>query len=78
MTIMGLVTGPMLTTNQAAERIGKSPRQTRRLAAQGKLPGAIKLPGVKGAFIFERAVFEAYLSGRRVLGGYPDREPVAS
>jgi muconolactone delta-isomerase len=78
MTIMGLVTGPVLTTPQAAERIGKSPRQTRRLAAQGKLPGAIKLPGHTGAYIFDADVFEAYLTGRRVLGGYPDREPVAS
>jgi len=74
---MGHVTGPMLTTPLAAERIGKSPRQTRRLAEQGKLPGAIKLPGRDGAWIFDRAVFEAYLAGRRVLGGYPDREPVA-
>ena len=78
MTIMGLVTGPVLTTPQAAERIGKSPRQTRRLAEQGKLPGAIKLPGIKGAYIFDTKVFEAYLTGRRVHGDYAERVEAAS
>jgi hypothetical protein len=78
MTIVGRVTKTMLTTGQVARLLGKSPRQVRRDAAAGKLPGAAKLEGHTGAYIFDAEVFEAYLAGRRVLGGYPETAAAAS
>lgn len=74
MTKLGRMTKTPLTTVQVAERMGKSERQVRRDAAAGKLPGAVKLPGRTGAYVFDPDVFDAYLQGRAVLGGYPEAE----
>lgn len=71
MTIVGHVTRTPLTTVQVAALLHKSERTVRRLAAAGKLPGAVKLEGRTGAYIFDADVFDAYLQGRAVLGGYP-------
>lgn len=72
MTIVGHMTKTPLTTAQVAERLGMLPRRVRRMAAAGKLPGATKLPGITGAYVFDPDVFDAYLQGRAVLGSFPE------
>lgn len=43
----------LISTNEVAELIGKDPRTVQRMAANGDLP-ATKMPGKRGAFIFDR------------------------
>lgn len=48
-----------VTTREASEILGKSIRATIRLVETGKLVPALKLPGLRGAFLFDRADVEA-------------------
>ncbi|POH58887.1 helix-turn-helix domain-containing protein [Arthrobacter glacialis] len=44
----------LVTTSQAAELSGKGYRTVIRLVERGKLTPAKKLPGIRGAFLFNR------------------------
>lgn len=48
-----------LTTAQIAERLGITPSGVSRMVHRGKLTPAIKLPGIRGAFLFDEASVEA-------------------
>jgi hypothetical protein len=52
-------TEPLITTAQAAEVSGKSLRTIIRLVEKGKLNPAQKLPGLRGAFLFDAGDIEA-------------------
>ena len=52
-----------LTTRQVAERLGKSVATVKRMAADGRLPHAVKVPGDTGAYLFERHVILALVEG---------------
>jgi hypothetical protein len=45
----------LLTSTQAAQVLGKSPRTIQRMADAGELQIATKLPGPNGAYLFEEA-----------------------
>lgn len=47
------VTKTPLSTAQVAELLGYSVKTVQRKAAAGELPGAVKLPGRTGVFIFD-------------------------
>ena len=47
-----------LTTKQVAERLGKSVATVNRMAADGRLPYAVKVPGETGAYLFDPADIE--------------------
>lgn len=47
-----------LTTKQVAERLGKSVATVKRMAADGRLPYAVKVPGDTGAYLFDPSVIE--------------------
>lgn len=51
----------LISTNEVAELIGKDPRTVQRMAASGDLP-AVKMPGKRGAFIFDRDAVIATIS----------------
>lgn len=44
----------LIGITEVAVLIGKSSRQTQRLAEQGALPVFMKMPGKTGAFLFDR------------------------
>lgn len=48
----------LLTTAQAAEILGKTPRTVQRMVAAGLLTPATTLPGKTGAHLFDRAEVE--------------------
>lgn len=48
-----------LTAGEAAERLGVTVATVNRMAAQGKIPTAHKLPGVRGARLFRATDLEA-------------------
>lgn len=48
----------LLTTAQAAVRLRCSPRTVTRMAEDGRLTPAMKLPGETGAYLFEPAEIE--------------------
>jgi excisionase family DNA binding protein len=48
----------LLTTRQAAERLGVDRGTVSRAAAAGRLPAAGKLPGRTGAYLFDAAVID--------------------
>jgi len=50
----------LIGTVEAAELIGRSVPHMKRLAASGRVPPALKMPGRTGAYLFDRAVVEAY------------------
>lgn len=52
----------LLTAPEVAARIGKTARHVRRLADQGKLPIAQRLPGKTGAILFEAEAVEALVA----------------
>lgn len=52
----------LLTTQQAAERLGVSRRTLTRWVESGKLAIADRLPGETGAFLFEPAALDRFLS----------------
>lgn len=51
---MAPVTNPDLTTSEVAERLGVSVSSVHRLIARGVLTPRLKLPGVRGAYLFRR------------------------
>lgn len=53
----------LLTTEQVAARLGKSPSTVARYATTGRLPAALKMPGRNGNYLFESSVVLAYLDG---------------
>jgi len=63
--------GNLLTTAQAAERLGKSVRTVHRMASDGRLPHVAKLEGDRGSWLFDQAVVD-------MLARTLDREAVAS
>ncbi len=52
-----------IDSSKAAEILGLSRSQVNRMATTGSLPVLYKLPGIRGAYIFELADIEALLSG---------------
>lgn len=50
----------LLTSAQVAAILGKSIRTVHRMANDGTLPTALRLPGQTGAVLFTRADVEAY------------------
>jgi Helix-turn-helix domain len=53
---------------EAADLTGLSRTQIVRLAAAGRIPVALKLPTVRGAYLFRVADLEHYLDTRRPPG----------
>jgi excisionase family DNA binding protein len=51
-------TTALLTTRQAAERLGVDRGTVSRAAAAGRLPAAGKLPGRTGAYLFDVEVID--------------------
>ena len=47
-----------VTTREASELLGKSIRATIRLVETGKLTPVMKLPGLRGAYLFDRQAVE--------------------
>ena len=54
----------LLTTAEAATRLGVSPRQVARLVARGELVSAQKLPGTYGAYLFRAEDLTAWRKSR--------------
>lgn len=52
------MTQNLLTTNQAAERLGKSVRTVHRMASDGRLPHVTKLEGDRGQWLFDETVVD--------------------
>ena len=52
----------LLTTAEAAERLGTTVPTLNRWAAEGKIPTARKLPGLRGARLFLPADLDAFLA----------------
>jgi excisionase family DNA binding protein len=50
-----------LTTRQVAERLDKSVATVKRMAADGRLPYAAKVPGTTGAYLFDPSDIDALL-----------------
>jgi excisionase family DNA binding protein len=48
----------LLTTNEAARILGKSVSTVLRMADSGELPHARKMPGLRGGYLFDKAVVE--------------------
>lgn len=49
----------LLTTRDVAEALGVSTREVARRVETGALEPAVKLPGLRGAFLFDRDVIQA-------------------
>lgn len=56
---MSKVDAEQITTREAAEILGKSVRATIRLVESDALKPIRKLPGLRGAFLFDRAAVQA-------------------
>ncbi len=50
----------LLTTTDVAELLGIRVRTVQRLAQDGELPHAQKLPGVRGGYLFDRGTVELF------------------
>ena len=50
----------LMTVGEVAARLGVSIRTVHRMAEDGRLRAATKLPGPKGAWLFERADVERF------------------
>jgi excisionase family DNA binding protein len=55
----------LLTSAEAALRLGVSTRTIARRAASGDLPFVRKLGGVRGGYLFDSAVVDLYLRRTR-------------
>lgn len=49
-----------MTTGQVADRLGVTIRTVLRMAADGRLPVAFKVPGKTGTYLFDRQVVEMF------------------
>ena len=58
----------LLTVQEAAGIIGKSPRTIQRMAERGDLPFVRKLPGhgTNGRYVFDRSAIELYALRRQL------------
>lgn len=54
-----------LTTRDVAVALGVSPREVARRVQRGVLEPVVKLPGVRGAYLFDPASIEALKAGDR-------------
>lgn len=54
----------MIVSSQVGVIMGKSPRTIARLAEQGEIPYASKLPGPNGAYLFRRSEIEELAAKR--------------
>lgn len=54
----------LLTSRQAAERLGISVSQVNRLAAAEAIPTAVQIPGLRGARLFAPSDIEAISTNR--------------
>jgi excisionase family DNA binding protein len=52
----------MLTTSQVAEILGKSTRRITQLVKSGRLRPALKLEGIRGAYLFEPQAVDRFLA----------------
>jgi len=52
-------TPDLIPTSEAARMLNESVRQVNRRVERGELEAASKLPGLRGARLFERTVIEA-------------------
>lgn len=50
----------LLTTTETARKLGKSARTVARLAESGELPHVHKLPGIRGAYLFDPAIVDLF------------------
>ncbi len=50
----------LITTAQVATILGKDVRTVHRMADNGRLPPALKVPGRTGALLFDRDVVEMF------------------
>lgn len=64
----------LLTTRQAADALGVTPRQVARMVEDGVIAPAAKGPGSRGAFLFDPDVVEL-LRKDRELSAKAAREP---
>ena len=55
----------LITAAEAGILFGKTPRTIARMAGDGALPAAHKLPGKTGAYLFRRADVEAWLEAHQ-------------
>ncbi len=55
---------PLVTTREAAERLGVTTRQVARLVQLDRLTPTYSLPGIRGAHMFERDEIERYREQR--------------
>ena len=62
---MPTIDADQVTTRQAAEILNRSIRATIRLVETGKLEPLIKLPGLRGAFLFDRKTIEQFRDQER-------------
>lgn len=56
----------LLTTSEAANILGSSPRDVARLVKRGDLVPAVKAPGLRGAMFFEPKEVEHYQAMREL------------
>jgi len=54
----------LVTTTEAAEALGVSAKTITRMAEDGRLTPQQRLPGVRGTYLFERAVIDRAVAGR--------------
>lgn len=50
---------PLISMTEAAELLGIPLRTAQMMARQGRLPVALKMPGLTGAYLFRRSDIEA-------------------
>ncbi len=55
----------LLSTKEAAEQLGVTPRTLNRMAADGRITSAAKAPGPRGAYLYEPAEVARVLDDRR-------------
>lgn len=49
-----------MTTAEVAERLGLHVHTVARMARDGRLPHALKFPGIRGPYMFDRTVVEMF------------------
>jgi excisionase family DNA binding protein len=49
-----------MTTAEVAARLGLNTRTVARMARDGRLPPALKFPGIRGPYMFDPVVVEMY------------------
>jgi hypothetical protein len=56
----------LISAKEAADILHEDPRNIQRKATDGKLPFVTKLPGLRGAYVFDKEVIESIASGEVV------------